>query len=289
MAHTSSVPLRLLEGDGPTTAFVLGGGGNLGAIQVGMIRALVDRGITPDVVVGCSVGALNAACLAADPTPTGVDHLEHVWRTLDGEAICPPGRLSGLWLLTRKYRALQSNAGLRKLIETSLPFRRFEETTIPLHVVATSLRTGRERWFTSGPVVEPILASAALPAVFPPVMIDSELFIDGAVVDNVPLSRALAVGADRIYVLHVGNFDKPRPEPKRPIDALLQSFSIARNYRFLAETASPPEGVEIVVLPSLDPENVKYNDFSRSDELIARGRSVTGSFLDAQEEAASSA
>jgi NTE family protein len=287
--HSGSVPLRLLEGDGPKTAFVLGGGGNLGAIQVGMIRALVDRGYTPDVVVGCSVGALNAACLAADPTPSGVDRLEHVWRNLDGEAICPPGRLSGLWLLTRKYRSLQSNDGLRKLIEDSLPFTRFEDAAIPLHVVATSLRTGRDRWFSSGSVVEPILASAALPAIFPPVEIGGELLIDGAIVDNVPISKALALGADRIFVLHVGNFDRPRRQPKRPIDALLQSFSIARNYRFLAETANPPDGVDVVVLPGVDPGNVKYNDFGRSPELIARGRAVTAGFLDSQEEAASSA
>jgi NTE family protein len=283
------MPLRLLEGDGPRTAFVLGGGGNLGAIQVGMIRALVDRGYLPDVVVGCSVGALNAACLAADPTPAGVDLLEHVWRHLDGEAICPSGRLSGLWLMTRKYRSMQSNDGLRRLIENSLPFRKFEDAKIPLHVVATSMRTGRERWFSSGPVVDPILASAALPAVFPPVEINGELLIDGAVVDNVPISKALALGADRVFVLHVGNFDRPRRQPKRPIDALLQSFSIARNYRFLAETSEPPDGVEVIVVPSIDPGNVKYNDFGRSPELIARARASTASFLDAQEEAASSA
>ena len=283
------MPLRLLEGDGPRTAYVLGGGGNLGAIQVGMIRALIDRGLTPDLVIGCSVGALNAACIAGDPTPEGVEHLEDVWRNLDGEAICPSGRLSGLWLLTRKYRSLQSNDGLRKLIETSLRFHQFEEAAIPFHVVATSLRTGGERWFSSGSVVEPILASAALPAVFPPVEIGGELLVDGAVVNNVPISRALSLGADRVFVLHVGNFDKPRPQPKRPIDALLQSFSIARNYRFLAETADPPAGVEVIVLPSLDPQNVKYNDFTRSGELMARGRATAGAFLDAQEVAASSA
>ena len=131
-------------------------------------------------------------------------------------------------------------------------------------------------------MVEPILASAALPAVFPPVEIDGELFIDGAVVDNVPMSKALALGADRVFVLHVGNFDRPRRQPKRPIDALLQSFSIARNYRFLAETADPPDGVDVIVLPGVDPGNVKYNDFGRSPELIARGRAATAGFLDAQ-------
>ena len=135
---------------------------------------------------------------------------------------------------------------------------------MPVHVNATSLATGRGHWFTSGPAVEAILASAALPAVFPPVFIDGEAFIDGGVVDNVPISRAVALGVQRVYVLHVGNFTRPRPLPRRPIDVLLQSFSIARNHRFLAETDDPPAEVELVVLPGVDPGRIRRNDFSRS-------------------------
>ncbi|MEY2475703.1 MAG: hypothetical protein QOG87_1018 [Actinomycetota bacterium] len=263
------------------TAIVLGGGGNLGATQVGMLRALLERGVEPTVLIGCSVGALNAAGLAADPTMAGVDRLEQIWRELDGEAIVAPGRLSALWLMTRKYRALQANDGLRKLLETSLPFRSFEEARVPLHVVATSMRTGGERWFSQGPVVEPILASAALPAVFPPVEINGELLIDGAVVNNVPISKAVEVGATRIYVLHVGNFERPRRAPKRPLDALLQSFSIARNFRFQQETEQPPSGTELIVLPGIDPGTVKYNDFGRSRELIEKAYRATATWLDA--------
>jgi NTE family protein len=268
------------------TAIVLGGGGNLGATQVGMLRALLERGVTPSVLIGCSVGALNAAGLAAEPTMAGIERLEQIWRNLDGEAIVASGRLSALWLLTRKYRSLQANDGLRQLIETSLPFRRFEEARIPLHVVATSMRTGGERWFARGPVVEPILASAALPAVFPPVEINGELLIDGAVVNNVPISKAVELGASRIYVLHVGNFERPRRAPKRPLDALLQSFSIARNYRFQAETERAPDGCELIVLPAIDPGNVKYNDFGRSRELIERAYRATATWLDAGARAA---
>jgi NTE family protein len=271
----------------PTTAFVLGGGGNLGAIQVGMLRALVERGIRPDHVVGCSVGALNAAGLAADPSLAAVDHLEETWRTLDGEAIVSSGRLSAIWLLTRKYRSLQANDGLRRLIETALPYRRFEEARVGLHIVATSLRTGGERWFSSGSVVEPILASAALPAVFPPVEIDGELLIDGAVVNNVPISKAVQLGADRIYVMHCGNFERPRAAPKRPLDALLQSFSIARNFRFHHETTGVPDGVELVVVPGIDPGPLKHNDFGQSRKLIDRAYRSTATFLDAEDEMAS--
>jgi NTE family protein len=267
----------------PMTAFVLGGGGNLGAIQVGMLRALISRGVVPDALYGCSVGAINASSLASDPSMAGVDRLAGVWRDLDSDVICPPGRLSGLLLLTRRYRSLQSNEALRRLLESSLTYRRFEETVIPVEVVATSLRTGQERWFTAGEVIPAVLASAALPAVFPPVEIDGERFIDGAVVDNVPISRAVVSGATRVYVLHVGNFDRPRPEPKRPIDALLQSFSIARNYRFQAETRLPPPGVELVVLPSIDPGGVRPNDFGKSGMLVERAYAAASAFLDAAE------
>ena len=272
---------------GPKTVFVLGGGGNLGAVQVGMLRALLERDIVPDEMVGCSVGAINSAALACDPSLDGVDRLEELWRNLDGETICPSGRLSGLWLLTRKYRALQTNDGLRTVLRESLPVSRFEDTKIPLHVVATELTRGTEAWFDRGDIIEPILASAALPALFPPVEIGGQKYIDGAIVDNVPISRALTVGATRVVVLHVGNFERPRPEPKRPIDALLQSFSIARNYRFLAETRTPPDGVDVLVLPGLDPGNVRPNDFSRSRQLIDRAYALTASFLDARDRAAS--
>ena len=266
---------------------MLGGGGNLGATQVGMLRALLERGVEPNLLVGCSVGALNAAGLAADPTLAGVERLEEVWRNLNGEAIVASGRLSALWLLTRKYRSLQPNDGLRQLIERSLPFRLFEEARIPLHVVATSLRTGGERWFNRGPVVEPILASAALPAVFPPVEINGEMLIDGAVVNNVPISKAVELGAKRIYVLHVGNFERPRRAPKRPLDALLQSFSIARNFRFHHETETHANGsAELVVVPGVDPGTVKYNDFGRSRELIDKAYRSTATWLDTSARAA---
>src|SRR5205807_7956220 len=157
---------------------------------------------------------------------------------------------------------------------------------VPVQVVATSLTYGRAHWFSSGPVAEPVLASAALPAVFPPVIIEGEPYIDGGVVDNVPISRALALGATRVFVLHVGNFERPRQLPRRPMDVLLQAFSIARNHRFLDESASPPEGVELVVLPAVDPGRMRRNDFRHSGDLMARSYSTVARFLNGRERAA---
>jgi NTE family protein len=231
------------------------------------------------VVIGCSVGALNAAGLAADPSLSGVRKMRETWLNLDGDELWPAGRISGLWMLGRKGHAIQPNTGLRALIERTLPYRQLEDSVIPVHVNATSLETGRARWFTTGSAVDAILASAALPSVFPPVFVDGEAYIDGGVVDNVPISRALAVGARRVFVLHVGNFERPRQLPRRPIDVLLQSFSIARNHRFLAETDDPPPEVDLVVLPGVDPGRIRRNDFSRSRDLMDRAYVAAREFL----------
>jgi NTE family protein len=265
----------------PATVFVLGGGANLGATQVGMLRALLEHDIRPDAVVGCSVGAINGAVMAAHPTMTGVQQLTTVWRTLDKNAICPAGKINAIRLLAKRYGTLESNEGLRHLLERHLPYRKFDETTIPLHVVATSLATGAECWFSEGDVIGPLLASSAIPAVFPPVVIKGEAYVDGAVVNNVPISKAIELGAERIVVLHPGNFSRPRRPPRRPIEALIQSFSIARNLRFTLECATAPPGVELIVLPALDPgPTLKYHDFSRAHLLIEKAYRLTTDFLE---------
>jgi NTE family protein len=262
------------------TAFVLGGGGNLGAVQVGMLAALFERDIRPDLVLGCSAGALNAAVVAQDPTPGGVRALAHIWSRLRGDDVFPAMRFAGPWLLLRRGASMCPNSGLRSLLSREVRLERFEEAAVPFEVVATELASGRARWFTEGPIAEPILASAALPAILPPVEIDGELYIDGGVVENVPIHHALERGCDRVVVLHVGNFSRPRARPGRPIDTLLQAFSIARNYDFLRESTRPPAGVELIVLPAVDPGGLKRNDFSRARELMARAREAAGRFLD---------
>lgn len=262
------------------TAFVLGGGGNLGAIQVGMIKALVERGIVPDEIVGCSVGALNGAALASNPTVEGVDVLADCWRELISRDIFPAGRLNGPWMLVRRAESLYSNYALSDVIKRWIPSGTFESCRIPLHVVATDMGTGRAHWFREGNLSDPLLASSALPAIFPPVVIDGIPYIDGGVVDNVPITYAAHLKVDRVYVLHVGNFRRPRSIPKRPLDVLVQAFSIARSHRFYSDSDSPPEGVEIITLPGVDPGSIRYNDFSKSAKLIAQGHQVAASFLD---------
>ncbi len=264
----------------PRTAWVLGGGGNLGSVQVGMLRALADRGEVPDLVVGASVGSLNGLAVAADPSPDGVERLRRIWLDVRSDDLFPATKMTGPWMLLRKASSLYPDGGIRSLIERCAPHERLEDYPIPFECVATNLRTGRAHWFDRGRVDQAVLASAALPAALPPVEIDGEHYIDGAVVDNVPISRALHHGVDRIIVLHVGNFDRPRAVPKRPIDVLLQSFSIARNFRFDEDLARTPDDVDVVVLPGIDPGSMKRNDFGRTAELIERAHASTAAFLD---------
>lgn len=264
----------------PRTAWVLGGGGNLGSIQVGMLLALTDRGESPDAVFGCSVGSLNGLAMAADPTPEGVARLRTIWSELEEDHVFPSSRVNGPWMLLRRGLSLYPDHGLRQLIHRCAPYPRIEDYPVQFECVATDLVTGRARWFDSGPVERPVLASCALPAAFPPVEIDGATYIDGGVIDNVPISRALFHGFDRVIVMHVGNFERPRPMPKRPIDILLQSFSIARNHRFGHDLAHAPEGVEVIALPSVNPGPTKRTDFSRAAELIERAHAAAAAHLD---------
>lgn len=130
----------------PRTAFVLGGGGNLGAVQIGMLKALLERGIVPDLVVGCSVGAINAAGLAGDPTLPGVETMWERWAHLTSGDVFVGGRLQGPWQLVRKGQSLYEDDGLRRAITEWIDYETFEEARIPLHVVAVSLRRGAEVW-----------------------------------------------------------------------------------------------------------------------------------------------
>jgi NTE family protein len=260
-------------------AFVLSGGGNLGALQIGMLRALAEREVRPDLVVGCSVGAINGAAFAEDPTLVRVGRLERLWRELDGKDLMPSGFLPGAVALARKGEAIHDNDGLRRALEQQLAVRTFEELAVPFQCVATDVLGVREVWFASGPLIEPILASAALPAVYPAVEIDGVRYLDGAIVDDVPMGRAVELGARTIYVLQVGAFSRPRPEPRRPLDVAIQSYWIARHHRFKRELAAMPPEVVVHLLPTGQTPAMRYNDFTRSAELISLAYEASSDYL----------
>jgi len=269
----------------PRIAFVLSGGGNLGAIQVGMLRALTERGIVPDVVLGCSVGALNGAGYALDPTAHGVDRLVQHWRSTTTHTVMPSSRVPSAVQLLRKGASLSSADGLRTSLEALLGGgRRFEDLLLPFQAVAADVDHAVERWFDEGDLIQAILASAALPAVYPPVMIDGQRYVDGGVLDNVPIARAVELGCRTIYVLHVGPHGRPDAEIKRPLDGALLAYWAARNSRFARDLASLPDKVEAIVLPPGRRPELKYDDFTQTDELVAQGYDNSSHFLDERAE-----
>src|SRR3954465_10542550 len=252
------------------TAFVLGGGGVLGAAEVGMLQALFERQIRPDVIVGTSVGAINGAFVAADPTPSAVDRLREVWEQLASEGIFAGSVLARVGTLLRTRTHLHPREPLRELLSAHLPVQTFAELRVPFQCVAASIERAAEQWFSDGPLVEAVLASCAVPGLLPPVEIEGEHYLDGGLVHSIPVGRAVALGADTIYVLHVGRIGRPLRPPTRPWEVALVSFEIARRHRFTADLATLPPGVTLHVLPSSDAappaagdlKSLRYRDFS---------------------------
>jgi NTE family protein len=262
----------------PEVAYVLSGGGVLGAVQVGQLQALVEAGRAADIVIATSVGALNATAIASDPTIEGMGKFADVWRGLKAEDIFPGSRFARAWNVVSRGDHIHSNDGIRRLVE-QFTVRSFEETIIPLWMSATNLRTGEEHWFSSGPLMPAILASTALPGIFPPVSIDGELYIDGGVVNNVPISKAVELGARRIYVLTCGMATGQQRPIRRPLDVLVQAFAHSRRARVRHDLMRFSEEVEIIMMPTFDPGFIGYNDPSQSARLIDRARELSLEFL----------
>lgn len=254
------------QSERPITAFVLSGGGNQGVSQVGMLRALLERGIVPDVVIGTSAGALNGAALATSPTLEKIDELEDVWIALTGEKIFPAGAFKRVWNILRRDDHLIPSRGLAEVIRDAKPATTFAELEVPLRVVAADLTTGDELVIVSGLLAPALLASAAMPGIFPPVELNGHVLVDGAVVNLVPISHALAGPVDRIFVLDASDPIGQRPI-RSPLDVVVRAFGISRDQRFRLELDWVPESVEVTVLPQ-PPDARDMFDFSGGQELI---------------------
>lgn len=263
---------------GPITAFVLSGGGNQGVSQVGMLRALLERGHRPDVIVGTSVGALNGAVIATSPDLEQVDHLEKIWRGLRGEEVFPGNTLRRAWNLLRRDDHLIPDEGLKALISDVGVAQSFTDLRVPLRVVAADLITGDEHVIVHGPLPPALLASAALPGIFPPVVLNGHTLVDGAVVNLVPISHALAGPIDRIFVLDVSDPISDRPI-RSPLDVAVRAFAISRDQRFELELQWVPKEIEVIVLPP-PRDDRDFLDFSGADGLIQQAYDLAVNALD---------
>jgi len=266
------------------TAFVLGGGGILGANEVGMLRALAEAGIQPDLIVGTSVGAINGAFVAADPAGAAAQ-LGQMWQ---GDAL-RQAFSENLWAraarLARSGTHLHSIEPLRQMLVDALPNRDFADLELPFHCVAASIERATARWFSSGPVVPAVLASCAVPGLLPPVEVNGEHYFDGGLVHSIPVGRAVALGARTVYILQVGRIERPLPVPRRPWEVGLVAFEIARRHRFHEEMSALPDDVRVHVLPAgtdgrpPDLSQLRYRDKTRVGASIERAYRASASYL----------
>ena len=267
-----------------TIAFVLSGGGSLGAVQVGMLQALVEHGVAPDLVIGTSAGALNAAYIAGHGVnSSSIEGLAEIWTALRRRDVFPfrPLRMGAAAL--GRAPSLCDDGALRKLIGHHLPFERLEEASIPVHVIATDVRSGGEVVLTEGNAVDAVMASAAIPAVFPAVHIDGRDLIDGGVADNASVSQAVACGADRIYVLPTGYACALDEPPGTALSSALQALTLLVEQRLILEVGLYADRADISVLPPLCPMSVSSADFRYGADLIDRAHTAANRWLDGPE------
>src|SRR3954470_1637618 len=237
-----------------TTAFVLGGGGQLGAHEAGMLHALLERGVMPDLVVGTSVGAINGAAIATSPTVEMARRLGETWRAIEKSDVFAGSLFGRLATLARTGTHLHENGALRATLTEALEIALIEDLPVRFECVAASIEAAAEHWFTSGPLVDAVLASAAVPGLLPPVEVGGEHFIDGGIVNSIPVGRAVELGATRIFVMHVGRVDRPLQPPRWPWEVGMVAFEVARRHRFHGDLASLPKDIELHVMPTGQPE-----------------------------------
>jgi NTE family protein len=265
--------------DQERTAFVLAGGGSLGAIEVGMLSALVEQGVRPDLVVGSSVGAINAAYLAARPDLKGVRGLADAWRRVRREDVFPVSPFGSLTALLSGRGHLADPTPLRHLLERWIPYRRLEEAAIPCVIVATELLGGEEVTLSSGRVVDALLASAALPAVFPPVSLGGRHLVDGMLASHTPILAAVAAGASRIVVLPTGHACALLEAPRGALALALHALNLIIARQIATDVEHYTGRADLVVVPPLCPLGVASHDFSRSGELMKRAEAATKDWM----------
>jgi NTE family protein len=265
----------------PMVAFVLAGGASLGAIQVGMLRALYERGIAPDVIVGTSAGALNGAFIASRPqTVATADALAQIWRDLRRGQVFPLNPLTGLLGFLGARDHLVPDSGLRRLIARHVQCEQLEELAVPLHVVAVDAITGEELRLSHGSLLDAVLASAAIPAVLPPVPWKDRTLMDGGVANNTPISHAVELGARRIYVLPTGYACALEEPPGGALAVALHAISLLTQRRLIEDIERHRSDTRLIVLPPPCPLRIQPIDFGHADELIARALHGAREFLD---------
>jgi NTE family protein len=260
------------------TAFVFAGGGSFGAIQVGMLQSLVAHGLTADMVVGSSVGALNGAFYAGDPTVKGIERLAKIWRGLTRQDVFPMSFWTLLIFLWRRD-FLISHDGVRKLVDDHIPFGKLEEAPIPIHIVTTDIISGDSIVLSEGSTVEAIVASTSIPGAFSPIRYKNYFLADGAISSNTPVRVAVAKGARRLIVLPTGHACANDAPPVGAVANALHALTLLIARQLVNELENLGPDIEYYVVPPLCPLVGSPYDFSRTSDHIDRAARATDAWI----------
>ena len=286
-----SVPSRVTNLNGrrgshrrrrPYTAFVLSGGASLGALQVGMLRALYERNISADLLVATSAGALNASFVASRPqTPATANDLARIWRGLQRDDVFPVSARALVGGLAGQRDHLVPSRGLRRIVTRYLELDDLRDALTPLHLVAFDVNDGCETLLSEGPALDAVIAASSIPGVFPPVPFGDKLLIDRGVANNTPISHAIELGAERIYVLPTQSVDRTeRRPPRTALDAAIYGLGLLIDNRFAADVERYSTQAELIVLPATNPLQVQPSDFDHCARLIAGALAASRAMLE---------
>jgi NTE family protein len=259
-------------------AFALQGGGSLSAAEVGMLRALTEHGIVPDLVVGASAGALNAVAYAANPTAEGIDQLDAIWRSLRRRYVAPLSARALVAGVVGHSGGLVSSAPLRRIIQARLSVAALTDTAIPAYVVATELESGEPVVLSRGDAVSALLASSAFPGLYPPVTIGGRQLIDGGVSADVPVLQAEALGATVTYVLPSAVDEAPTlQESASPL--FLAYRALGQILDGIARRDTAAARGRVLTLPTVPSRAASPVDFRDTSRMIAAGYDATAQWL----------
>ncbi len=269
-----------------TTAFVLGGGGRWGAVEVGMLQALDEAGVRPDLILGTSIGAFNGSVIADVSGAAGVRRLTDLWNEISRSDIFKSGLIDRLKNLVTLRPAIHDSSQLREMLQqVHGREKKIEDLAVPFQCVASSIERSAEHWFTEGPLVEALLASSAIPVLLPPAEINGEHFYDGGLVNSIPIDRAIELGVTTIFALQVGRIEAALRPPARLHEAALISFEIARRHRFATQFQNLPQEVHFHLLPSGNPvhfddrRQLKWRETGNTVELIEGAYEASSKYL----------
>jgi NTE family protein len=260
------------------TAFVFAGGGSFGAVQVGMMQSLASHGVGADMVVGSSVGAINGAFYAGDPTVDGVKRLAGIWRGLRRSDVFPISMRTLLGFLWRRDFLIPHD-GIRKLIDDHIGYRNLEEAKLPVHIVTTDIITGDSVVLSEGPTADAIVASTAIPGAFSPIHYKDYYLADGAVSSNTPVRIAVKKGAKRLIILPTGHACANQAPPVGAVANALHALTLLISRQMVDELENLGPDIEYYVVPPLCPLVGSPYDFSRTAEHISRAIDTTDAWL----------